>query len=124
MKLKYWIPTTSGIVKATIHFSGKLGFSQPAINKLQLGENYYVKLAINENDKRDSNLYLKVVREMDEESMKVNKAGNYYYLNTKDFFNEFGIEYQKKKIIYDIVDMEYEGDKIFKLIPREKDRKK
>lgn len=124
MKLKYWKPTTTGIVKATIHRSGKLGFSQAAINKLEINESTYVKLAINESDVKDTNLYLKVVNELDGESLKVNKAGNYFYLSTRDFFNEYGIDYRKKKIIYDIVEMEYEGEKLFKLIKREKERSK
>jgi len=124
MKLKYWIPTTTGIIKATIHRSGKLGFSQAAINKLEVNEKTYVKLAINESDVKDTNLYLKVVNELDSESLKVNKAGNYFYLSTRDFFNEYGMDYRKMKIIYDIVEIEYEGERLFKLIRREKDRKK
>jgi len=124
MKLKYWTPTTTGIVKATIHRSGKLGFSQAAINKLEVNESTYVKLAINESDIKDTNLYLKVANELDGESLKVNKAGNYFYLSTRDFFNEYGIDYRKKKIIYDIVEMVYEGEKLFKLIKREKERSK
>lgn len=124
MKLKYWKPTTMGIVKATIHKSGKLGFSQSAINRLELSQDTYVKLAINESDSRDTNLYLLIVKEIDGETLKVNKAGEYYYLNTKDFFNEWGIDFRKKRIIYDIVDIEYEGEKIFKLIKREKERSK
>lgn len=124
MKLKYWIPTTTGIVKATIHRSGKLGFSQAAIDKLELNQDTYAKLAINESDRKDTNLYLKVVREYDGESLKVNKAGNYYYLNTRDFFNELGVDYYKKRIIYDIVDMDYGGEVLFKLIKREKERSK
>ena len=124
MKLKYWKPTTTGIVKATIHKSGKLGFSRSAISRLKLNQDTYAKLAINESDSKDTNLYLLIVKEIDGETLKVNKAGEYYYLNTKDFFNEWGIDFRKKRIIYDIVDIEYEGNKIFKLIKREKERTK
>jgi hypothetical protein len=124
MKLKFWTPTTTGIVKATIHQSGKLGFSQAAIEKIGLNQDTYVKLATNESDGKDTNLYLKFVKEFDSETLKVSKAGDYYYLNTRDYFNELGVDYRKKRIIYDIVEMEYDGEALFKLIKREKERKK
>ena len=75
MKLKYWKPTTTGIVKAAIHKSGKLGFSQSAIDKLGLNQDTYVKLAVNEGDSKDTNLYLVIAKEIDGETLKDNKAG-------------------------------------------------
>ena len=63
-------------------------------------------------------------KESSENSLKVNKAGRYYYLSTRNFFNEKGLDYRANKIIYDIVEEEYKGNQIFKLIGRVKDRKK
>ena len=125
MKLNYWKPALGGgKVKLTVHRSGNMGFSRPAIEKMQIDENSYMKLATNAEDSRDNNLYLLISKKEDEDSLKVNKAGNYYYLNTKSFFNERNIDYRKKKLIYDVVEINYEGQTIYKLIKREIERRK
>ncbi len=125
MEINFWKPTVSaGVIKATIHKSGKLGFSQPAIEKLELTKNSYVMIGTNKLQNDDRAIYLKIARESDELVLKVNKAGQYYYLNTKDFFNENNIDFNKKKIIYDIVDISEDNEKLFKLIPREKERQR
>jgi RIO-like serine/threonine protein kinase len=125
MEINFWKPTTSaGVIKATIHKSGKLGFSQAAIDKLELSQNTYLMVGTNKENKKDSSIYLAISRESNEMAIKVNKAGNYYYLSTKDFFNEIGVDFKNKSIIYDIVDISTESEKLYKLIPREKDRKK
>lgn len=125
MEINFWKPTTSlGVVKATIHQSGKLGFSQPAIDKLNLTQNTYLMIGTNKENRKDNNIYLAVSKESNELAIKVNKAGNYYYLNTKDFFNEIGVDYKSKSVIYDIVDISSSNEKMYKLVPREKDRKK
>ena len=125
MKLKYWKPAISaGKVKLTVHRNGNMGFSSGAIQKMELDETKYIKIATNADDTRDNNLYLIISEEDDENSLKVNKAGNYYYLNTKSFFNEMNIDYKKKKLIYDVVELKYEGQQIYKLVKREVERKK
>ena len=125
MEIDFWKPTVSaGVVKATIHQSGKLGFSQAAIKKLNLGQNVFVMIGINRLQSEDNAIYLKIAKESEEMTLKVSKAGKYYYLNTKDFFNENSIDYRRKKIIFDIIDISEGHDKLFRLIPREKDRKR
>lgn len=124
MKLKIWKPTISeGVVKATIHRSGKLGFSKPAIEKISITDNTYIKIATNAENSKDDSLYILISQESDENSIKVKRAGEYYYLNTKDFFNHLGVDYRNKTIIYDIIETELEGEKMYKLIRREMDRK-
>ena len=123
MDISFWKPTT-GVIKAAIHKSGKLGFSQLAIDKIGLNQNIYVMIGTNRESKKDDSIYLMITEDSNEMAMKANKAGQYYYLNTKDFFNELGIDYKKKSVIYDIVDISEADKKIYKLIPREKDRKK
>lgn len=123
MDISFWKPTT-GVIKATIHKSGKLGFSQLAIEKLGLDRNIYVMIGTNKENKKDDSIYLMITEEGNEMAMKANKAGQYFYLNTKDFFNELGIDYKRKTVIFDIVDISEVDTKIYKLIPREKDRKK
>jgi len=124
MEIKFWKPTvSSGQVKATVHQSGNLGFSSLAIQKLKLNENSYVKIGTNSKNPKDNNLYMVITNKEDENALKVNKAGNYYYLNTRSFFNEIGVDYVKKKIIYDIVELDIDGNIIYKFIRRELVRK-
>ncbi|MDP3150884.1 MAG: hypothetical protein Q8N83_17330 [Ignavibacteria bacterium] len=124
MKLKFIDGSKYNLnVKCSIHLTGKLGFSQSAIDSLQLDNNKYVAFATNEEDKKDLTLYMVVYNEKKEGAFKIVKAGNYYYLNTKKMFDELGIDYKKKTIIYDISNCDYEGEKIYKLIRREYDRK-
>ncbi len=125
MKVDFWKPTTPmGIIKATIHKSGKLGFSQAAIKKLQINENSFIMIGTNKDNKSDEAIYLMVTNKPSEMSLKVNKAGQYYYLNTKDFFNENKIDFYKNKIMYDIIDISENNEKLYRLIPREIERKK
>jgi len=111
-------------VKCTIHKNGKLGFTEAAIKKLNLETNRFIKIGTNEEDKNDTNLYMVIQSEGDEYSFKANKAGNYFYINTKALFDKLEIDYRKHSIIYDIVECKNdEGNLYYKLIKREKDRK-
>jgi hypothetical protein len=110
-------------LKCTIHKSGKLGFSEAAISKLDFSNNRYVKIATNDDDENDKNLYLQVQQTSDEYCFAANKAGRYYYINTKTFFDNIGVDYRNQTVIFDIVEIEFEGQKLFKLIRREKRRK-
>ena len=125
MKIEFiLLPNAGGNAKASVHQSGKMGFSTSAIEYLKISENSYARIGINQEDKADKNLYIQISSEQTPDSLKINKAGAYYYLNTKQFFDKMGVDYQKSLIIYDIVDMEYEGQKLYKFIRRTKDRKK
>lgn len=106
-------------VKCAIHKTGKLGFSSTAIEKLNLNINKSVRIAVNEEDETDKNLYLMLNNEMQEDSFKISKAGSYLYLNTKALFDKLNVDYRNRKILYDIVDFEYDGTKMYKLIKRE-----
>lgn len=117
-------PDSSGVLKVTIHASGKLGFSIGAIKLMNIDSNSFMQIAVNSEDETDQNLYAFITKEQDENSLKINKAGNYYYVNTKALFDKLEIDYRKKKIMFDIVEIDYEGEKVYKLIRREKDRKK
>lgn len=124
MKLKFInAQETDKKAKCTIHTSGKLGFSTGAIELMKLSEEKSVGIAINEDDAADDNLYAIVYEEINPGAFKVGKAGQYFYINTKSFFDTSGIEYKKRKFIYDIVEFEFDGTKMFKLIKRELKKK-
>jgi len=125
MKLEFWKPITrTGNAKATIHKNGNLGFSTEAAKLMGINKNTYLTLGKNKENLRDTSIYILVVDKKNEYGLKVNKAGNYYYLNTKNYFADSGIDYIKKKIIYDISVLNEDEIKIYKLSMREIQRKK
>jgi hypothetical protein len=120
MKLKFVKPQEiDKNIKAAVHSNGKLGFSSEAAKKLELAENRGALIALNE-ETSDGNLYFKLQLEPDENCFTVMKAGEYFYINTKAFFESYEIEYKKVRIIYDIMDFTYEGEKMYKFLKREK----
>lgn len=120
LKLKFFDSSSSyGTIKATIHKTGKLGFSTGANKYMKLKYFKNFKIARNESDMNDDSLYLLPLEIGDENSYKLSKAGNYYYINIKSILKEMNIDYQKESIIYDIEKMEYEDSHIFRLTKRE-----
>jgi len=120
MKLKFIkAEETERNAKATVHTSGKLGFSKDAIDYLNITEVKSIQFAQNEDDLSDKNLYAKIYEGIQEGAFKISKAGDYYYVNSKNMFDALEIDYKKVKVIYDLVKIEYEGEKIIKMIRRE-----
>jgi hypothetical protein len=125
MKLKFFVANDiASKAKATIHQTGKLGFSNEAISYLQIKEDVYIKFAQNEEDASDLNLYAVLTNQVTEECFKISKAGKYYYVNTKGLFDSIGVNYKETKILYDITKIEIEGVSMIKLIRREIKKKK
>lgn len=109
--------------KATIHTSGKLGFSADGAKKLSFGaETKGILIALNE-EPGDENLYIKTVAELTEDAFPIIKAGEYYYVNAKAFFDTYGIDYRNSRIVYDILNFSYEGAAMFKFLKRELKKK-
>ncbi len=108
-------------LKATIHYSGKLGFTDAAIKKFGLTPDKPKGALIGQNnsDLNDQNLYLRIIDPPNEESFKFAKAGAYYYLPTKTLFDSLEFDYKKKSIKFDIVELPNNGENIYKLIKRE-----
>ncbi|MCF2443276.1 hypothetical protein L0657_04850 [Dyadobacter sp. CY345] len=113
-----------GNIKATIHKSGKLGFSSGAHKKLELDKNRFIKIAFGEDYSETKILFAILHEDEDTDSFNIAKAGDYYYGNTKALFDELEIDYETQKVIYDIKETQYDGKKIFKLKPRIFEREK
>jgi len=125
MKLKFIkAEDTEHNAKATVHTTGKLGFSSDAIEFLQLTEVKTIQFAQNEDDENDLNLYAVIYSSAQEGAFKINKAGEYFYVNTKNLFDTLGIDYKNTRVIYDLVNGEYEGTPIIKMLRREIKKKK
>jgi hypothetical protein len=101
--------------KATIHMTGKLGLNQEAsdlIGKID-AKSFLIGKDVNDSMK----LYL-----LDSEavgSVKVSKAGNYYYLNAANVFDKLNIDYKNKIYVYDISKDTYDKKEIFVLSQRD-----
>jgi len=108
-----------GVVKASVHKNGKLGFSAGAAKLLDLDKDKRFYVATNAEDSEDKNLYLLEAKEIDEKSFKVNKAGQYYYMRIRHILDEMGVDYRQGGIIYDIVTVQQlDEEKYYKLIKR------
>lgn len=112
-------------IKATIQATGKLGLSSQGAVKMDLEKFKTAMIAINEEDANDGNLYVKLETESNDNGFKIVKAGDYFSINTtKAFFDDIHINYTDKRIIFDIMEFEYEGEKMYKFLKREKEKKK
>ncbi len=105
-------------VKCSIHKSGKIGFSGNAIEKLNIGRNKSVSIGKGKDDNELEFLYMKFNKEEISGAFPINKAGDYYYINTKTLFDKLGFDYRKERIIFDIVEIENGGENVYKLIKR------
>jgi hypothetical protein len=110
-------------LKCTIQKTGKLGFNESAIKKLHLNENKSIKFGKSKDIQDVESLYMVILDGVESEAFKVNKAGTYYYLNTKGLFDKLGYDYSVKTIMFDIIEVANGVSAIYKLIKREVPRK-
>ena len=109
-------------LKATIHSSGKLGFTEATARKLRLSTASAVKFAQDTED--EDVLYLINLLEGDSDSFPVSKAGNYFYVNAKGLFDALQIDYINNVVMFDMIDVSENNMEIYKLNKREKKRVK
>lgn len=109
-------------LKASIHSTGRLGFTDVTARELKFSKESAVKFAFDEED--ESTLYLINCPQGDEDSFKVTSAGEYYSVNTKALFDSLGYNYNTKNIMFDLVrEKSIEDMEVYKLLKREKPRK-
>ena len=111
-------------IKATIHVNGKLGFNRNAEKRLNLEQAKSVKIGRAKDYEKDRTLFLVTTDEVDPDGFAVMKSGAYYYANTRSLFDLLGENYEALKVIYDIAEINHDGQKIFKLKRRTLERKK
>lgn len=108
-----------GSIKATIHKTGKLGFSAGAEDFMNIKDDSFFKIGFNNSTETDERIYM-VPSEKEDIAFKVSKAGMYYYINLKNIFDKRGIDYKSKSYIYDIKKESSEGTDFFILTKRKK----
>lgn len=109
-------------LKATIHSTGKLGFTEATAKELNFTKNSAVKFATDESD--NNALYLINCKEADDETFKVLSASGYFSVNAQLLFDRLGYDYKNNIIIFDMTrEKSVEGMEVYKLTKREKSRK-
>ena len=111
-----------GIIKATVHKSGRLGFSSGAQKFMNLSEDHKFKVGFNNEDKNDDSIYLVGTSKENEQGFKVYKAGAYFYLKLKSVFENNKIDYKNENTIYNIEKIT-NGIEYYKLNKRERVKK-
>lgn len=110
MKLKFFnLQTVERNIKATVHRTGKLGFTVEAAKKMSLSVGKSFKIATNEDDDNDTNLYGVLYNTVEPNSFKLYKAGNYHFINLKPLFDSIKLNYETDTYIYDLVEEEIDG---------------
>lgn len=109
-----------GIIKATVHKTGKLGFSSGAAKLLEFEKLKYFQIGFNKADTQDKSLYLFPLNEEAPKAFKLIKAGEYYYLFIKSILREQQIDYKNESVIYDIEQITINNKMCYKLIRRKR----
>jgi hypothetical protein len=124
MKLKFFNPDSlDKNLKATVHKSGKLGFTVDAAKKMELAPNKSAGIAMNEENPSDKSLYVVIYPDVRDNAFRVAKAGDYYYINLKNLFDSLKVNYREQSVVYDITQEIVEGQKLFKFVMRDNIRK-
>ena len=87
-------------LKATVQRTGKLGFTAETLGALNIRQGTHIRLAEDTESKRI--LWLGVIQEPADDAFPVNKAGDYFYVNTTKLFETIGIDFKKKNCMYDM----------------------
>lgn len=106
-------------LKATVHKTGKLGFTSDAAKHLKLSTHKSANIGYNKDDAGDKNLYLFLCSGTDGE-FNIVKAGDYYYISTKILMDNLKIDYIRDSVSYDILPMNQDGHQFYALKRRVK----
>ena len=87
-------------LKATVQRTGKLGFTAETLEILNIHQGTHIRLAEDTESKRV--LWLGVLQKPADDAFPVNKAGEYYYVNTTKLFEKIGLDFRKKNCMYDM----------------------
>ena len=105
--------------KATVQRTGKLGFSMEAAELLGLrgiaSESASVSKRIVLQDVGNNDWLAVIVNGNDERGFRIQKGGDYYYLNMRQYFKAAEIDYQNNRVIYDIsaTNESFEGGTVY-----------
>ena len=105
-------------LKATVHTSGKLGFTEVTARELGFKEDAENFVQFAQDDENQDILYLINDAIDDGDSFRINKAGKYFYVNTKLLFDSLGVDYINNTVIFDMVKIKIGDKELYKMISR------
>ena len=85
-------------LKATIQFSGRLGFTEETAKALDLSAGKFARFA---QDDEKNTLYLIIIDEASEDAFQIKLSSTYYYVPTKMMFDMLGFDYEHNTIMFD-----------------------
>ena len=98
--------------KACIQRNGRLGFTREAAELLGLHENLTALFSTTPN----GDLAAVICDTSESRGFRVQKAGDYFYIRMKNFFDSQNLDYIKKRVAYDISETpeRYQGKVVYK----------
>ena len=87
-------------LKATIQFSGRLGFTEDTANALDLSVGKFARFA---QDDEKNTLYLIIIDKASEDAFQIKLSSTYYYVPTKMMFDMLGFDYEHNTIMFDLI---------------------
>lgn len=87
-------------LKATIQFSGRLGFTEETAKALDLSAGKFARFA---QDDEKNTLYLIIIDEASEDAFQIKLSSTYYYVPTKMMFDMLGFDYEHNTIMFDLI---------------------
>lgn len=102
-------------VTASIHKKGKIGFSKAAEELMQLDRQPCFKVGTPKGDNSFDTIYLVETGQKSNMSLKVARAGNYYYLHIANVLDQLGIEYLSEMKSYWVDKIESGAGNTYKL---------
>ena len=110
-------------LKATVHKTGKLGFTDATAKHLGLTNDTKVQFATDSEDEHC--FYLINKPNSGDDLFEVKGAGGYFFVNIKNLLDKRGVDYANQTVIYDMErDSTYPDMEIYKLKERILPRKK
>lgn len=87
-------------LKATIHRTGRLGFTDDTAKALDFKSGKFAKFV---QDDENGSLYLIIVNEGSEDAFSVRGSSGYFYVSTKVMFDTLGFSYEDGNIMFDLI---------------------
>ncbi len=102
--------------KATVHATGKIGFSIVAAELLELTKGTGIIVGRQRGESGHSSLVIIVVSATNQEAFPVRQVGEYYQIDASRLLDDLDVDYKERSLIYNISAVEDEdGRKTFKL---------
>ena len=87
-------------LKATIQYSGRLGFTEETAKALGLESEKFATFA---KDEEKNILYLIITDENSDDAFPIKLSSGYYYVPAKLMFDMLGYDYENNNIMFDLV---------------------